>query len=58
MKLNFSFFINKIQIIIKFDYVQGQLNALHITVGGMKSCRLRAVPYQGTRKLERATTLE
>jgi len=28
------------------------------TFGGMKSCRLRAVPYQGTRKLERATTLE
>jgi hypothetical protein len=26
--------------------------------GGMKSCRLRAIHYQVTRKLKRATTLE
>jgi hypothetical protein len=26
--------------------------------GGMKSCRLRAISYQVTQKLERATTLE
>jgi len=28
------------------------------TVGGMKSCRLRAISYQVTQKLERATTFE
>jgi len=27
-------------------------------VGGMKSCRLRAISYQVTQKLKRATTLE
>jgi len=26
--------------------------------GGMKSCRLRAIPYQATQKLKRATALE
>jgi len=33
---------------------------LHLlpTVGGMKSCRLRAISCQDTQKLKRATTLE
>jgi hypothetical protein len=30
----------------------------HITVSGMKSCRLRAISYQGTSKLKRAAALE
>jgi len=31
---------------------------MQANVGGMKSCRLRAIYYQVTRKLKRATTLE
>ena len=33
------------------------LNLAH-NVGGMKSCRLRAISYQVTQKLKRATTIE
>jgi len=28
------------------------------TYGGMKSCRLRAISYQVTRRFKRATTIE
>src|SRR5574344_467097 len=46
-------------ILIINDYsVECKVFCMNANVGGMKSCRLRAISYQVTQKLKRATTLE
>ena len=45
-------------LFIMLSFCYGFIIKLWLTVGGIKRCRLRAIPYQAVKNLMQGTTLE